>query len=82
MSDSVVVHLRSPPIVVGGMRASGPGEFRASLVGAADGDGAAPIAPSCGDRLFHHPAAPAGGPPRFVQIHPGTSGVGSDVKGL
>ena len=27
MSDSVVVHLRSPPIVVGGMRASGPGEF-------------------------------------------------------
>ena len=52
MSDSVVVHLRSPPIVVGGMRASGPGEFRASLVGAAVGDGAAPIAPSCGDGIF------------------------------
>ena len=26
--------------------------FRASLVGAADGDGAAPIALSCGDRLY------------------------------
>ena len=37
--------------------------FRASLVGAAGYDGAAPIARICGDRLFSPPAAIAGVPP-------------------
>ena len=33
-------------------RACGPGKFRASLAGAAVCDGAAPIALTCGDKLF------------------------------
>ena len=49
---STVVLVRVAAHQGGWMRACGPGKFRASLVGAADGDGAAPIALSCGDRLY------------------------------